>query len=294
MCSPLFIHRSQNPRNLVIEVPHAGTEVPASFSHHQNLVQTAEKRFDHTTREAALFLHHKLGGQLLIANLSRLVVDLNRGADRVDSRVCPSWPHSALHEDGGVISPHSREGDRWIPLYDQPLTESEVEERLTRYWYPYHEQLNRALEQTIETFGSVLLISLHSTTPHKEHTSPYQPTIHIGTQDGQTCNRLIQECLCFELEKNGVRVIHAGFYQGAFTTQAYGQNPAVQAIQLELDRRYLDPDIKTSSCWKYLSALVHSLETISLITPPSTKVSEYKLPSRGIFIDPLTGDIYPE
>jgi predicted N-formylglutamate amidohydrolase len=86
-------------------------------------------------------LAERLGAAAVLARFSRLVVDLNRDAD--EENVIPAM------SDGHVI-PGNRN-----------LSAAGREERLARYWYPYH----ALVDERIETLQPALLGSVHSFTP---------------------------------------------------------------------------------------------------------------------------------
>ncbi len=278
--------------NLIFESPHQNSHVPTSLHHHKQLIEIADQRVDTNVDYAANRLWETIGGDFLSAEISRLVVDLNRGADRVDSRICPNWPGAERYKDGGVIPPWARLDQRRIRLYDSPLDSEEVEYRLTDFWYPYHECLQHVIDEKLEQYDHVLLVSLHSTIPKDQHKQTDYPTVYLGTRNGRTCDMSIMRTLQASLEHDDVFVITSDYYQGAFTTQAYGADPRINTIQVELDRRYL-PSTGEAASNRMLEALINALRGV--ITIPINRNShsaKIKIPKRT-YIDPLTGDILP-
>ncbi len=271
---------------IVYESPHSGHAIPDELQHHYRLVEVSAYRYDtHVDLAAERFLS-EAGGFLISSQISRLVVDLNRGVNRVDSRICPNWPEACLHNDGGVIVPFAKVNKRVIQLYDQPLSADEVEYRLTTFWYPYHQRLKQDIDSRINRFGKVLLISLHSTMPRPQHMQGRKPVVYLGTRDKKTCEGPILQIFQRNLVSQGIITISEGYYQGAFTTQAYGEASDVNAIQIELDRRFL----KSAAANDQINALVSALQELKL---PSRSVSFRKKKKYTIktFIDPLTGEI---
>jgi N-formylglutamate amidohydrolase len=284
--------------NVVFESPHQGRDVPEALRHHAAMTTIAAHRCDtHIDRVAEMCLK-EVGGTLLHSPVSRMVVDLNRGADRVDARVCPTWPGARVYDDGGVIIPMGVERNRSIVLYDTPLREAEVETRLTNYWYPYHDRLRKELDATVQRFGHAILISLHTAHPLKQHEGDgTKPVIYLGTMNGKTCDVGLLSLLCGAMESHNALVISRDFYQGAFITQAYGQERDIHAIQIELDRRFLyiqknQPSFSRKT-QKLIAGLTDCLRAISVQgeTPPTTG-RRNRLGSPKSYIDPLTGEIY--
>jgi predicted N-formylglutamate amidohydrolase len=85
-------------------------------------------------------LVHQYGYAAILAGVSRLVVDLNRYAE--EDGVIPS-------ESDGVI------------LNGNKISAAEREERLKKYYHPYHAEL----ENIINQHSPAMLLSLHSFTP---------------------------------------------------------------------------------------------------------------------------------
>lgn len=296
---PVPIMKEGAPRNIVFESPHQSKGVPPALHHHEKLMDVASRRCDTQIDLVADYVLGKVGGTLLYSPVSRMVVDLNRGADRVDSRVCPTWPGAKVYEDGGVIVPMAKQGGRLEKIYDRPLAEEEVESRLTQYWYPYHEALQKKVNGTAQRFGHAILLSLHSANPFERHAkNTKKPIIYLGTNHGATCDAAILSVFRSSLESCGVCVIAEDDYQGAFTTQAYGKDRNVHAIQIEMDRRFLDSDQITETLGpnaiQTLDGLVQGLLAVSIagVRPPAPSRAR-RMGSTRTYIDPLTGEIQP-
>ncbi len=284
-----FVLQKGAMRNVLFETPHLGRIVPNEFSGHSQLVDSARQRWDNGIDKAGEYLLKKTGGEWLASTASRMVVDLNRGVDRVDQRVCPRWPGARIHQDGGVIVPFTRSKNGMVQLYSEPLHPEEVEFRLKHYWYPYHDELNRRLKIMQRRYGSAILICLHSAEPEPQHQCGKHPVVYLGTGNGQTCDVEILGALRNALEKSDVVVISDGYYQGAFTTQAYGVEENVQAIQIELDRRYLDTEKNLLSQLEPVSSALTSVSICG--TSPTSSSGRRRAYGARTYVDPLTGDV---
>lgn len=82
---------------------------------------------------------------LVSAQISRLIVDLNR--------IETVMVYEASSETGEPIPGNT------------DLDESEMQQRLFRYYAPYHAALDKTLQETREKFGHALWIDMHSFTP---------------------------------------------------------------------------------------------------------------------------------
>jgi predicted N-formylglutamate amidohydrolase len=103
----------------------------------------------------APLIAEKLGCPALIANVSRLVVDLHREADH---------PHAIPHESDG----------HHIPA-NAALGEEERSARIHRFWKPYHARAG----ELIDAYKPKKLFTLHSFTPSLE-SQPSDRPWHVG------------------------------------------------------------------------------------------------------------------
>lgn len=276
-----------NARNLILESPHQGRMAPEEFQHHSLMAKAAQKRLDSGIKTISQQILDELGGTLIYSDVSRLVVDLNRGVNRVDSRVCSTWPGAQVFEDGGVINPIARMDSKTLFLYENGLSEIEVEDRLRMYWYPYHESLQSLLHGECKRYGHVMLISLHSTQPTQPFRNESRPVIYLGTHNGKTCDPLFLSALWDELTRQNLCVVSQGEFQGGFTTQAYGAPPQVNTIQVELDQRFINEDKE----WM-LKPFISALKKVT--NKPGTAKKRRSQPVRTTrtYIDPATGIIW--
>lgn len=53
-------------------------------------------------------------------------------------------------------------GGQGNPMYDRKLSVAEVQQRIERYWRPYHAALAQAIRWSVDRFGGVWHINLHS------------------------------------------------------------------------------------------------------------------------------------
>src|SRR5690349_24706312 len=90
-----------------------------------------------------------LGATLLVANLSRYVVDLNRAADDLDAATVSGHPISAGSQPRGVVWRTTTDGR---PVLARPLGRRELQRRLDDYYAPYHAELSTQLQGLRERF----------------------------------------------------------------------------------------------------------------------------------------------
>ena len=220
---------------LVISLPHVGTLLPPALE--ARLTDEARALPDTDWHVDQLYdFAFESGHTVLRALYSRYVIDLNRPPD--DAALYPGTATSGLCP---TLDFHG------VPLYrdgTQAVPPAEVEERLQRYWRPYHAALAAQLEAARRRHGYALLIDGHSIRSRVPRLFDGQlPDINLGTADGRACAPALRERARALLAAQS-RFSHVldGRFKGGHITRHYGR-PAddVHALQIELAQcAYMD------------------------------------------------------
>lgn len=228
--------------SVVFASPHSGRDYPESFLRRVVLnaseIRSSEDAFVDQLFEAV----PSCGAPLLTANAPRAYLDLNRGADELDSALIEGvrrTAHNPRIASGLGVIPRVVANGRHI--YRGKLTLLEAHQRIANSWRPYHDQLQTLLDESNNLFGEAILIDCHSM-PHEalENVGPpggARPDVVLGDRFGSTAAGSIVERVEAAFASAGLRVARNMPFAGAFITQHYGR-PARQqhAIQVEIDR----------------------------------------------------------
>lgn len=173
---------------ILFHVPHDSTEIPEEIRN-QFLLNEYELRqellwmTDHHTLD--LFTAHVPAHQIVAADVSRLVVDLERFPDDEKELMA--------RKGMGVIYNLTSQGK---PLR-RPLLPDERNYLLNRWYYPHHQALERAAQSMIEEYGRCLVIDCHSypskPLPYESDPRADRPHICLGTDSFHTDNELIKQ-----------------------------------------------------------------------------------------------------
>lgn len=227
---------------VVVEVPHAGLDVPAVFAplllaRARCIAKDADLYVDELYADAP-----SRGATLLVAHVSRYVVDLNRGEADVDGDAV-AGVRGPLRAPRGLIWRLSTEGEACIP---RALTRAEVDARLDAVYRPYHAELTRIVERKLRRFGFAVILAAHSM-PGTSRPVPGEPAtrradVVPGTQGRTTAHERFIDAVDRHARDAGLSVLHDDPYRGGFTTRHYGKpRSSVHAVQVELARRlYMD------------------------------------------------------
>jgi len=178
---------------VVFDSPHSGTIFPADFQSSVSpevLMQAADLYVEELYETAP-----KQGAVLLNAHFPRIYVDANRPL----SDLGPALKSCA--ETGGADA--KRKSNRGIGLiwtvapdesqiYDQPLTDVQMRDRVEKYWAPYHSMLESLLANRRKAFDAVWHVNCHSMpgkgTKLMGDFGNSRPDIIIGNRNGETCS----------------------------------------------------------------------------------------------------------
>lgn len=228
------LHRGSAP--LLVSLPHVGTHIPDELR--PCLVDRALQVEDTDWYLDRLYAFvTELGASLLVPRHSRYVVDLNRPSDNQpmyaganNTELCPTrfFTGEALYREG------------------QAPGDVAVQQRVQRYWQPYHDALQAELQRLRTQHGHVVLFDGHSIKSELpwlfDGTLPH---MNLGTAGGQACDAgLTQQVVQVFANQQAYSHVLNGRFKGGHITRTYG-NPAqgVHAVQLEMCwRAYMNED----------------------------------------------------
>ncbi|HMY19796.1 MAG TPA: N-formylglutamate amidohydrolase [Polyangium sp.] len=226
---------------VVVEVPHAGLQLdPESLAY---TIAPARS----IARDADLYVNELFqdapneGATFVCAQMSRYVIDLNRGEDDVDQEAVEGggrtpWPR-------GLIWRLTTDGDS---VLIRRLPRAELDRRLDAFYRPYHRELTAILARKRAKFGFVVLLCAHSmpSLARRGHNdSPGQRAdIVPGTRGRTTAAPAVIDLVDWHARSFGFSVRHDDPYRGGFSTGFYGKpTHNAHAIQVEISRRlYMD------------------------------------------------------
>ncbi len=237
----------RDPIPVVFDSPHSGANYPDDFRHAlpRSLVRRAEDAFVNELYESA----PAYGATLLHALFPRAYIDPNRAPDDIDESLLEEpWPDGACPSPKvalgiGLIA--KREPDGF--LYDRKLSVAEVRNRLDRYYWPYHRELEHALDECHDRFDMVWHVNCHSMAAVSTEISPEGPGVErpdfcIGDRDGSTCDRAFTEVVVETLRALGYEVTVNDPYKGVELIRRYADPTRNRhSLQIEVNRAlYMD------------------------------------------------------
>lgn len=239
--------RIRRPRRqtlpLVISSPHSGRDYPPEFLALSRLDRLAIRRSEDAFVDELAAGAVAMGAPMVAATFPRAFLDPNREPYELDPRMfdspLPGWVNSR--------SPRVRAGLGTVPrvvaggaeIYAGKLEPGVAEERIKRYYMPYHDAIVALLDETRATFGIAILLDCHSMPSGERggHASKTRADIVLGDRFGHACDADIMRVAAETLRERGYRVRRNDPYPGGFITEHYGRpDMDVHALQIELNR----------------------------------------------------------
>jgi len=212
---------------LLISLPHVGTAIPSDQQHRYTERALRVEDTDWFLDRLYAFAS-ALGASLLVPTCNRYLIDLNRPlqdtpmyAGRNNTELCPT-----RHFTGEPVYRAGLEPD-----------EAEIARRVQTYWRPYHDTVQRTLQQLKRTHGHAVLFDAHSIKSELPWLFEGQlPHMNLGTVDGHSCEPLLRDRLAadFGAQSRYSHVVDQRF-KGGHITRHFGQpQDGIHAVQLEM------------------------------------------------------------
>ncbi|MEM6322675.1 MAG: N-formylglutamate amidohydrolase [Pseudomonadota bacterium] len=227
---------------VIFASPHSGRDYPWDFMRRSVLDERAIRSSEDAFVDLLFSSAIEFGAPLLAATAPRAYVDLNRSADELDPALIEGVRRS-------VHNPRVTSGLGVIPrvvangraIYRGKLTQSDARTRLQEFWHPYHDCLQKLLDQSLALHGRAILIDCHSMPREAIDSVGTQgmphPQIVLGDRFGAAASSDVVDQVEAAFASAGLRVARNAPFAGAYTAQHYGRPSRDQhVIQVEIDR----------------------------------------------------------
>ncbi|MDR5856160.1 N-formylglutamate deformylase [Caballeronia sp. LZ062] len=236
---------------LLISIPHLGTHIPDALrDRYTDIALTVADTDWHLDRLYGFA--RAMGATILGARVSRYVIDLNRPSN--DESLYPGQTTTSLCPT---------ETFRGAPLYREGCAPdvAERDRRVAAYWQPYHHALKEELARLRRQHPNVLLWEAHSIASVLPRLFEGKlPDLNIGTQDGRTAARSVQEAVERAAAASPFTWVVNGRFKGGFITRHGGApHDGVHAVQLEMcQSTYMSEDPP----FEYLPEVARKVEPV--------------------------------
>lgn len=226
---------------IVVDVPHSAEWIPDEAAAQMTLGgQTPRRDLDlYTDRIWSRSAEH--GATMVIAQVSRYVVDLNRACDDVSPETVRGGRRltgPGYYQDRGVVWRTATDG---APIMPGPMSREAFEQRIATFWEPYHAALAEEIARVREQFGYCILVDGHSMPSlgrgGNGEIGRRRADIVPGDARGTSCDRSLTQLVSGHFRDHGYSVKTNDPYKGGWITRHYGQpDQAVHAVQIEVNR----------------------------------------------------------
>lgn len=208
---------------VILGLPHTGTWLPDQIRDQLNA--RGRELADTDWHIEQLYAGLLPGTTTVRATFHRYAIDANRGPE--DASLYPG------QNTTGLVPLTDFDGD---PIWKNPPTDADIADRKLRFHAPYHAALEAEIARVRRKHGVAILYDCHSIRSH----IPFLfegtlPDFNIGTNNGATCDALIESAVFKICAASGHSHVLNGRFKGGWTTRHYGQpGMGVHAIQMEL------------------------------------------------------------
>ena len=225
---------------LIISSPHSGTLIDKNLSAKRNNdIYSFDSMQDMYVNEFSSGLD-KCGFTVLQSNISRVVIDLNRNINEIDSKIIKNLPSDIeinlsdkVRAGIGLIATKDASGNK---IYDEKLDWMEVRDRINNYYIPWHNALKIAVKNLSIKFKRVLIIDMHSMPSETIYNNQLADFV-IGNNFGKSSSDTAQKILSRVIESYGHSVSINDPYPGGYITKNYSSTDEnIQCIQLEIKK----------------------------------------------------------
>ena len=227
-------------KKLLISMPHNGTAIPPEISEKMTDAGRAVADTDWYMRELYSFAE-EMGAGIICPYYNRYVIDLNRPPD--NENLYPG-------EDTPGLCPVKSFANHPLYLDGMEPTAEEIQQRLEKWWLPYHELLYTTLSEMQIEFGNVVLLEAHSIKSEVPRLfEGTLPDLNLGTAEGTSVSEYMQ----LKLEKffggweEEFSIAINERFKGGYITRKYGKEKGIEAVQIEICQKlYKDETVPCS------------------------------------------------
>jgi len=205
-------------------MPHNGTQIPPSIHKSMTPEALTLKDTDWFMDKLYDFAFDK-GPSILTPLYSRYVIDLNRD---------PHGEELYKGADNTALCPLTSFERHNIYQRNEPSSD-EVQQRLEKYYFPYHHKIAQWIEDAKNEFGFALIYDAHSIKSQlPRFFEGTLPDLNLGTASGQSCHPELQDIVFEHLIKSPYDAVCNDRFKGGYITRHYG-NPAVKVFTLQME-----------------------------------------------------------
>jgi len=234
---------------VVFSSPHSGRDYPAAFVENASLSKIRLRSSEDAFVDDLFANVVNYGSPLLVANMPRAYVDLNRGPDELDPGIVEGaktrYNNPRIASGLGVIPRVVAEAQQ---IQTGKITMKQALTRIERCYHPYHTLLAELLVQARQRFGLAVLIDCHSMPSEALQNAMApggrRPDVVLGNRYGASADKDVFNIVETAFKDQGFVVGRNTPFAGGHITQKYGvPSKGQHVVQVEINRGlYMDED----------------------------------------------------
>lgn len=226
---------------VVFNSAHSGRDYPERFLNLTRLDHLSIRQSEDAFVDDLFMRAPHMGAPLLRAHFPRAYLDVNREPYELD----PAMFVETLPDKYNTTSPRVAAGLGTLarvvaenkPIYRERLTLEDARMRIEGIYRPYHQTLQRLLTETVNQFGTAILVDCHSMPQLSRSGDRTPPDIVLGDRYGTSCAAYVIDQIEAVFAAAGFKVARNRPYAGGHITRVYGRPQyGINTVQIEISR----------------------------------------------------------
>lgn len=198
---------------IIVSIPHSGTCITKEMN--DQLIQgVVLPNTDWYLPQLYGFLK-EMGITGIVNHMSRYLIDPNRAPNANEKK---SYKTNLIY----------KQTTQEYEMYQADLQDTEIQSRIRTFYVPYHQALQRLIEEKKKRFGKVYLFDLHSFGLNMGG------DVILGNRNGKTTSAELLHFVKAFLEEEKFTVRENEPFPGGYITERYGSLEGCEAMQIEL------------------------------------------------------------
>jgi N-formylglutamate deformylase len=212
---------TENKYPILITIPHCSTFVPVEL---RRLMMLKDSQINKMSDPFTDIIFDIPKAYVVKARISRLVTDLNRAPDDIESE--------AKLSKAGVVVSIDLDGN---PIYKTPPSMEMVMDRVTKYHDSFHDKIDELKPNVKFLIDGHSLRSIGPST--RADSGQERADIILGNRDYTTCSRHMTQRIKKFFEVRGFKVSVNDPYKGAYLIGYHCSRKGLPGIQIEINEK---------------------------------------------------------
>tara|TARA_B100001559_G_C16485410_1_gene615765 strand:+ start:251 stop:1120 length:870 start_codon:yes stop_codon:yes gene_type:complete len=280
-----FYDNQNTEHSIILTSPHSGRSYPSEFLRNVSSRIEEIRIYEDFMVDKLYDFAPAIGCKLLINNIPRIIIDLNRNRNEIDNDMFYNFSSTNFE-----ITKKVKTGIGLFPryiglnnIYNRKLNWLTYKSLINTVYNVWHDKLNEEIYKIKNSFSNAVLLDCHSMPSFDLNGKKISdiPDFVIGDLFHKSCKKEIVDFVVNALKKEGFSVAVNKPYAGAYILKKYGKpEKKINAMQIEIrkdlycNEKELTLNKNYSKVKSILKGLIVNLSNEIKYNTPEQKVAE--------------------